>query len=193
MFKSQSEWLHPLKKLFTGVGSSPENWDIYRGDNFQVEITKPENALLFAIRIKTLIKSISSTDVRMAIGIGTKDFHSNSITESNGEAFIHSGLTYEKLKKDKQNLAIKTPWDDFDQHMNLCLRLGLIVMDNWSTVLAQYIQTCIDNRGKSQQEIAQILNISQPSASDREKRAYWSEISAMERWYRERIMQRIGS
>lgn len=191
--KGQESWIAPLKTLFDELGPSPEKWDIYRGDNFQLEIDTPENALLFAIRIKALVKSLYNADVRMAIGIGTRDYHSDHITECNGEAFVHSGLKYESLKKEKQNMAIKSPWPDFDKQMNLYLRLSLIAMDSWSAAVAQYVAAVIANPGKSQLEIAQILGITQPSASDREKRAYWDEVSAVEKIYREGVKEKIGA
>lgn len=191
--KTQESWITPLKLLFEEVGSNPEKWDIYRGDNFQLQIDKPESALLFAIRIKALVKSLHNADVRMAIGIGTMDYHSDHITECNGEAFVNSGLKYESLKKEKQNIAIKTPWPDFDKQMNLYLRLALIAMDSWSVAVAQYVSALIANPGKSQLEIAQILGITQPSASDREKRAYWDEVSAVEKIYREGIKEKTGA
>ena len=51
-------WLKKLKSEFNDIGSSPESWEIYRGDSFQLEITDPALALKAAITIKSVIKSI---------------------------------------------------------------------------------------------------------------------------------------
>lgn len=185
--KSQRLWLAPLKKLLNEVGSSPKIWEIYRGDNFQVEIKKPEEALLFAIRIKARIKSIKGINVRMAIGIGEKSFSAAKITESNGEAFINSGEKFEALKREKQNLSIKSPWTSFDDEMNLYIRLSLIAMDNWKQGAAEMVQVSIKNQNTGQQKIADILRIGQSSVSEGQKRAHYTEIMEMEKLYRTKI------
>ena len=63
-------WLPILKDAFNAVGTSPKTWEIYRGDSFQVEINTIEDALLFAIKLKTALKKSKNLDVRIAIGIG---------------------------------------------------------------------------------------------------------------------------
>src|SRR5690606_28096278 len=96
--KNQDEWLVPLKELFSETeGSYPMKWEIYRGDSFQAEISNPEEALMTALRIKAAIKSIKAEklDVRIAIGIGRKEYQGERITESNGEAYINSGEKFE--------------------------------------------------------------------------------------------------
>ena len=107
---NQEIWIAPLKELLAKYGSTPQKWEIYRGDYFQIEIDEPQEALLLALKIKALIKSIpvdkegkkaNSIDVRMAIGLGTKEYTADRISESNGTAFINSGEKFEKLKKEK--------------------------------------------------------------------------------------------
>lgn len=185
--KNQEEWLAPLKKLFSEAGSHPEIWEIFRGDSFQIEIKDPEEALLMAIRIKATVKSVKKLDVRLAAGIGRKEFQGARITESNGEAFIYSGEKYESLRKEGQSLGIKTPWDNFDREMNLIIRLALIGMDGWSVGAAEVVKIWLGNRGLNQQEISKVMGLSQSSVSERLKRAHLSEVLEMEAWYRERI------
>ena len=185
--KNQSLWLVPLKKLFNEVGKSPKTWEIYRGDYFQIEIKKPEDALLFAIRIKALVKSIKGIDVRMAIGIGKKSFTAAKVTESNGEAFIYSGEKFENLKKEKRTLSIKSPWASFDNEMNLYISLSLIAMDTWKQATAETIQISIQNQNKGQQEIGAILGVKQPTVSEGQTRGHYIEIMEMENLYRSKI------
>jgi hypothetical protein len=47
--------------------------------------------LVIVLLLKATIKQHKALDVRMAIGIGTIDYTSNKVTESNGSAFINSG------------------------------------------------------------------------------------------------------
>ena len=191
--KNQLQWLASLKKLFAEEGKSPKKWEIYRGDSFQLEVKKPEEALLMAIRIKANIKCIKSIDVRMAIGIGKKDYSAPKITESNGEAFIYSGEKLENLKKEKQTLSIKTPWTELDKEMNLYICLALIAMDNWSQGAAELVKISLEDRNMAQQEIGDILGITQSSVSERQKRAHYTEIMEMEALYREKIKSKLCS
>lgn len=180
-------WLPVLKKTLARTGQSPQNWEIFRGDSFQVEVKNPADALLTAILIKAHIKAIKNLDVRMAIGIGEKDFIANNITESNGEAFIHSGERLESLKQEKQNLAVKSRWSEFDRDINLYLRLALIAMDNWSTSAADLIKILLDNPDITQMKLATKLKITQSAVSGRQKRAYYNEVKELEVLYREKI------
>src|SRR5690606_38464016 len=96
-------WLPKLKDVLNLFGNTPNEWEIYRGDSFQLIIKDPLMALKAAILIKASIKSIKSLDIRMAIGIGDISHSSQRITESNGPAFIYSGEKFETLKQDKLN------------------------------------------------------------------------------------------
>ena len=81
-------WIPLLKQALNLYGSEPKEWEIYRGDSFQLEI-KPEKALEASILMKATIKTIKGLDVRLAIGIGDKTYNSEKITISNGTAFVN--------------------------------------------------------------------------------------------------------
>lgn len=186
-----SAWLGKLKKVLSLEGKSPRNWEIYRGDSFQVEVRDPREAFLTAIRIKAAIKTVKNLDVRMAIGIGDKKFSSKRVAESGGQAFIRSGETLETLKKSKQNLAIKSAWADFDREMNVCFRLASIPMDDWTTTSAELIQILTTNNRLTQKALAKRLGITQPSVSERQNRSHFEEVMALEELYRDKIKSLI--
>jgi hypothetical protein len=186
------QWLPVLKKALALTGKSPQTWEVYRGDSFQLEVKNPAEALLAAIRIKAYIKSIKNVDVRIAIGIGEKDFNSNRITESNGEAFVYSGEKIENLKQEKQNMAVKTKWPDFDREMNLYMRFALIAMDSWSTGAADLIKMILDNPEITQTKLAKRLKITQSAVSGRQKRAYYNEVKDLEILFREKVEKLIS-
>lgn len=176
-------WLKVLKKELEKAGKSPKTWDIYRGDSFQLLVNNPEDALLTAIKIKASLKSIKNTNVRMSVGIGDITYAAPKITESNGTAFVHSGEKFELLKKEKQNLAIKSDWPAFDKDMNLFLKLASIAMDNWTTNAAEIVYTTLENPGKLQEELGRIVGIKQNAISNRLKRAYYDEIVELNEMY----------
>jgi hypothetical protein len=165
-----SEWIPVLKKFFSQIGQTPGDWEIYRGDEFQLK-TAQEHALKTAIRIKALIKSIKNLDVRMGIGLGKETFVGTGVSESNGPAYQRSGRTFEALKERKLNLTIATGNREYDITLNLMLKLALDFMDTWSTVSAEIVAIALEHPNASQNEIAQQLNIQQSAVSQRQKRA----------------------
>jgi hypothetical protein len=195
---NQEIWINPLKKLLTNYGTTPQKWEIYRGDYFQIEIDEPQEALLLALKIKALIKSINvneerkkanSIDVRMAIGLGTKEYTADRISESNGTAFIHSGEKFEKLKKEKSTLAIQSSFPNFDYEMNLYLKLACIQMDSWTVNSATLFTTLFEDPEKKQAEIGTVLGIGQNSVSGRFKRAHVDEIQELDKMYRFKLKE----
>ena len=183
---SSKIWINDLKAFLNTFGQSPNDWEIYRGDEFQLEIKNPEDALLVAFQLKAFCKSIK-LDVRISIGFGEKTYKSRKITESNGSAFIRSGETFETLKKQKLNLAIRSPDTIFDEELNLMLKLSLSFMDNWLQQSAEFVIVAIQNPTLSQEEIGMLLGINQAAVSRRQKRANYELIKELDLYFRKKI------
>lgn len=166
----ETNWIEGLKQLFLKYGKNPKTWEIYRGDEFQIEIHEPERALMTIFEIKAYLKSIS-LDARMSLGIGNKTYNAKRISESNGSAFVNSGETFDLLKKNKTSIIIQSSNQQFNKEMNLIIRLGLSFMDNWLAQQAEYVLVAIQNPKVSQEEIGEILKINQAAVSKRRKRA----------------------
>lgn len=186
------DWLSQLKKILSTYGKSPKAWDIYRGDSFQIEIKEAAASFLVALKIKSTIKCFKGLDVRMAIGIGEKTFNAQSITESNGSAFINSGEMFEDLTKNRQTLAIKSPWPIIDEELNLMIRLASIAIDKWTPSSAELIKLSLQLDTSSQKELSRKLKIAQSSISERLSRAHYKEIIDVEKFFRLKIKQQIG-
>jgi hypothetical protein len=193
---NQEIWLSPLKSLLATWGKTPKDWKLDWGDFFQIEITNPEEALRKVFEIKALIKKIeplderkrkSAIDVRMSIGIGEKTYTGESVSESNGPAFIHAGEKFDVLKKENVSIGIKTPWQNFDEEMNLYLKLAGTFMDTWSVSSAELIEIVIKNPNKTQEEIGKLLGIKQSGVSGRWNRANVDELLTVEKIYRKKI------
>ncbi|WP_086477766.1 MULTISPECIES: SatD family protein [Arenibacter] len=167
---SSSDWMANLKSFLGSLGNSPLDWEIYRGDEFQIK-TSPQKALRTAIHIKAIIKMNKSLDVRMGIGIGSEAYTAASVSESNGEAHQRSGRMFETLKDQKLNLAMATGDEQKDRSLNLMLKLALDFMDNWSEVSSEIVRITLEYPSESQQEIADRLGIKQSAVSQRLQRA----------------------
>ena len=192
----QERWLLPLKDLLSSWGESPKNWELVWGDFFQIEFEHPEEALQKIFEIKALIKKIepldnrkliSTIDVRMAVGIGTKSYTGERISESNGSAFIYAGEKFDILKKESVTMGLKSEWQDFDNEINLYLKLAGTFMDKWSVSSAELIEVVLKNPTITQQEIGSLLGIKQSGVSGRWHRANVDELLAVERMYRNKI------
>lgn len=181
-----SEWIGILKQHLSLQGETPMDWEIYRGDEFQIRTT-PEKALQTAIQIKALIKSINKLDVRMGIGIGTETFTGSSVSQSNGKAYQRSGRIFETLKEQKLNLAIVTGDEKGDSTLNLMLKLALNFMDDWSSVSAHMVSISLEKPNVSQQEVADQLKIKQSAVSQRLKRARMDLVLDLLKYYEENL------
>lgn len=180
------KWIDDLKTLFQSIGKSPNDWEIYRGDEFQLEIKNIEDALIIAFQIKAFFKSIN-LDVRMSLGFGAKTHKTRKITESNGSAFVRSGETFETLKKQKLNLAINSGNAELDEELNLMLKLTLSFMNNWLQQSAEFVLIAIKNPTLSQEEIGVKLGINQAAVSRRQKRSSYELMMQVEHYFRKKI------
>lgn len=186
-------WLEKLKGTLNKFGKQPTNWEIFRGDSFQLEVSI-EKAFYVAFLLKSHLKQVDNIDVRIGIGIGidAKEPKSFNITEANGEAYINSGEIFDSLVK-KQLIAIKTPWTALDDELNLALELALLTMNNWTKNSAEVFQLSIENPLLTQNEIAKKIGITQSNISERQKRAGYDAITKLEKRYRKLIQQKIAS
>ncbi len=186
-FSKSNIWIDILKNSFERLEISETDWNIYRGDSFQLELKDISRALETSIYIKACVMTVKNLNVRMAIGIGEKTFKGNNVTESNGSAFVFSGETLENLKSEKQNLKIKTSNKEFDDELNLYFRLSLIGMDGWTTNSAEIVKLYFEQPNQLQKDVAEKLGISQNAVSKRQSRAYLDELLELNKMYKKKV------
>ncbi len=196
IIKSRSQispevWINSLKNALSTLSSNAKYWEIYRGDSFQIEIRDIHLSFKAAVYIKACIKMIKGLDVRLAIGIGNKTYQGNDVTESNGDAFVFSGQTLESLKKEKQNLRIKTKNYEINEELNLYFKLALKSMDNWTVNSAEIVKLSIEKPSALQNELGKLININQNAVSNRQKRAHLDTILELDLMYRQKISSLI--
>ena len=164
-----AHWMPVLKAFLSQQGSSPRDWEIFRGDSFQF-VCEANEAFLKYMLLKSALKQMAPLDVRAAIGLGHIGYQSRKITEANGTAFTRSGRTFDSLG-DKQYLAFSTGEAQTDRTLNLFARFASIIMDNWSAAVAVTVQVFLENPNWNQQRVAEKLGINQSAASQNRKRA----------------------
>lgn len=179
-----ASWIDVLKETLNRYGSESNNWEIYRGDSFQLSLA-PEQALLAAFHIKSAIKQIKLLDVRMAIGLGEENYRASKVTESNGSAYVNSGECFEGLKK--QTLGVKSGIKKLDEPINIMLSLLLLTVNNWSSTVSKAVKIAIEHPEKNQKSLAKLLNKSQSSISETLKRGGFDEIMKINQFYKNNI------
>lgn len=169
-----SVWIETLRELLQGYGNEPKDWEIYRGDSFQL-ITDATEALEIALIIKATIRKHKQLDVRMSIGLGEIEYQSKKITESNGTAFINSGEQFQELKKN--TLAIKASSNEFNNIFNVIFQLMMLFANNWTPTTSEIIKLALEDQSLNQNQLAKLLNKkSQSTISAALKRGGYDEI-----------------
>jgi hypothetical protein len=189
--KNDPFWIARLKEVLSQYGVQGQHWEIFRGDGFQLEVAQPLDALKIMLHIKAALKQVGQTDARMAIGIGQKDVVATSVSESNGQAFVFSGEALENLKKDKQNLRIITPWNDFNQEQNVLMKLASLAINDWKKGSAELVYMLCQNDQRTQHEIAQMLGIKQSAVSQRLARAHYDTLMEWNDLYRQKLQLKL--
>jgi hypothetical protein len=166
-------WLPLLEKTLSKYGGKGKKWKIYRGDSFQLEIAL-DKVFEAVFLIKTTLKMQKMLDVRMAVGVGGKNYTGKNITTSNGEAYVYSGQSFDGLKK--HTFIIKTACEELNEQLNLILNLAFSIVDKWNANISTTVQTALNNRDLTQSELAELLNKKQVNISRDLKKAHYEEI-----------------
>ncbi|KIA88317.1 SatD family protein [Kaistella jeonii] len=186
---SQTElWLPKLKDLLGSWSATPQNWEVYRGDEFQLKCSVDE-VFHKALLLKSLIRSFENLDVRLAIGIGNEVFQSEKITESNGSAYVNSGRLLTEIKSQGRTLAIQTENEKVKRDLNILFKWASIDFDNWTAATAEIIHQLLRNPALTQEELAKELNITQSSVSQRIKRANFELLQETDQFFRKKIAE----
>ena len=136
--------------------------EIFRGDSFQLGISKAESALRCALAIRALLRShrvhgSKVLDARLAIGIGTLDYESDALSTSDGEAYRLSGRLLDDMNKSR--LEIKTPWHEVNEELKLPTAFADDIVSSWSQNQSKIILLSLIS-SKTHVELSQELEIS---------------------------------
>lgn len=179
-------WYNALQKIFEGKTS--QEWENYRGDEFQLMLPNAEDAFLAFLKIKSGLKKIQDLDVRISIGLGEQTFAADKVSQSNGSAFVHSGRNLEKIKSEKINLHIASDFSNLDQELNLIFKWVSLTVDSWSVMSAEIVSLFLSQKNLNQDDAARQLNVTQSSISQRLKRANYELLMETEAYYRQIIL-----
>ncbi|SDE32903.1 hypothetical protein [Niabella drilacis] len=180
------EWMPLLKSFLKKQGRAPADWEIYRGDAFQLKLP-PADALFKSMLLKSMIKQQANLDVRLSIGLGDLSYETGRITESNGTAFVRSGRKFDSMKEEKTTLSLATGDEKADITLNLIARFASLVIDSWSPAAAEVVQLFLEKPEWNQQQIAAQLKINQSAVSQSRKRAQLDLLMDFNKFYQTTI------
>lgn len=147
----------------------------YRGDSIQATLTTNRAG---ALRIGLLLQSrlvAQKFSLRMAIGVGEISFKSRNIITSDGSAFRASGPYLDALKKSGEMISVAGADADFTAEWQThSTSLNYIIRD-WTALQAEVVDLQLQDY--TQQEMAKMLKITQPSVHQRLQAAGWPVIS----------------
>ena len=181
-------WLPKLKELLGKWGKTPTDWEVYRGDEFQIKCSI-DDVFWKALSIKSLIKQFENLDVRIAIGIGEEQYSSEKITESNGTAYVNSGRLLNEIKNEGKTFAIKTPNEGINADFNILFKWSSLDFDSWTVAVSEIVHLLMMDKNLTQDDLAKKLNISQSSVSQRIKRSNFDLILETDYYFRKKIAE----
>lgn len=137
--------------------------EIFRGDSFQIGISNAKDSIRAALAIRAHLRSHrfeaakTILDARIAIGIGTLDYESETLSTSDGEAYRLSGRLLDTM--DKARLKVCTPWHNANEELQLATAFADDIVSSWTQNQSKIILSSLLT-SKSHFELSQELGIS---------------------------------
>jgi hypothetical protein len=152
---------------------------VFRGDSYQVLFEDISDALSRSLQLVCWFKKHSEAsakirlNTRISIGVGTVAYTGKTVLNSDGEAFHLSGRKFDKMKPG-EFLSLTTSDPGKNETIEVILNFVNKYINDWTLPQAAVIFLILE--GKTQQEIAEVLSLSQPSVNSRLKLAGWKEM-----------------
>ncbi len=155
----------------------PMGVDIFRGDSWQIILSKPAKALRLALFYRAILRAKMEShrfDTRMAIALGRVDFiPGNRVSEGYGEAYRLSGKALESMPK-ASNMSFVFTGMELEEVLNVVIQLIDSISSRWSDRQALAVAGAL--RGWKQEKIAEKWRkkkVSQQAVAQHLSRAGW--------------------
>lgn len=182
------DWQDFITPQLNKLGTSPKDWNIYRGDSIQIRVENPDEVLEVALMLKSAIKQHKNCDIRMTLGIGKERLRTSKVTLNSGEAYEYSGRLLEDIS---QNIEIKTAWQELDLGLNAGLNMLNALAEQWTPNSAKAINYRLNKPDLNQNELAKILETTQSNVSRVLSRGHWREIQQYSVYFKSLIQSKL--
>ena len=175
--------------------SQGNNWGrLFKGDSVEIFLSNPNEALRVALLLKTLVKKTFSWGketnvrrelfrkygIRLAIGIGEMRIVDQKQDILDGEAIYNSGRLLEKATKEKlsikRSIFFACPNPLLTEYMDVMVGLLDALLRNATSRQNEIFYYRLS--GKSEKEIAEMLNIKQSAVNQRSNSAGWKAVES---------------
>ncbi len=174
----RQELVHKVEALIQSWVEDKADAQIFRGDSYQLVLSRPDMALRRSIQLICWFKMhLPGAELhlatRISIGVGTIAYKGTTVLSSEGEAFHLSGRNFDLLGNEEY-LGVYTSDEDKNKAFKIILIFINKYISNWTRGQAEVLFWLLE--GKTQQEIADMLSVSQPSVNSRLKLSGWREL-----------------
>lgn len=149
-------------------------FDIFRGDEFQLVLPQPEQALRVAALIRLTLLA-EQVDVRQSIAVGAIDKLRDNVKSSTGDAFVRSGHRLEQMKSELFQFSSSQPELErhlsvtiklFDAHLSSLTKTEALVLSCYLSHPDEPHKSLAARLGKSRANTTKLLNASAYNAVD---------------------------
>ncbi len=157
--------------------SEPGHFEFFRGDSFQFLSLKADEALTRSLQLRCRLKNFLSKkqkpvlDAKLSIGTGEISYFGKSVLDADGQAFHLSGRSFEKIAETR--FRIVTDNDKLNKQLEIIADLLNIIITDWTGPQAEVVFLLLED--KTQQQMADELQIVQSAVNNRIKLARWRE------------------
>lgn len=174
----------------------PIEVDIFRGDSWQMLITRPASALRIALFYRATLRylmAIHRFDVRLALGIGGVSLMPTlRVSEGDGDAFRASGRALESLSR-SSTMSLAFPGQPEENSLDVVVRLIDALAARWSDRQALAVTGAL--QGWTQKKIARTCwrkPITQQAVAQHLDRAAWTSVETGLEFFEETVREIVG-
>lgn len=173
-----------LRSNLLSIAGSGENYEINRGDSFQVIASEPTNAFLKCVELRARLKYLfkANIDARLAIGLGEITMRGETIGSSDGEAFQLSGRKFDSLLPNDLALGISTGKELNDKGLDVISGFCDHLIRSWSKYQCEAIAIRIN--GFTYDQIAEKTGVSKSAVFKRVSSANFRQIEKVNEYYK---------
>jgi len=200
-----------LKKDFNALNELNQMqfpFEFLRGDSFQGVTSNISESLNLALQLKCIFRKnftknkirgvqskhrtseperknwriYNNLDVRLSIGLGEIEYLKDDQSVSDGEAFKFSGRALEEMKSKGQKFLIISNSMELNRELEVELKLLDAIIDKWTPMSAEVVFHLLFD--KTENEISEILKVSQSAINQRKKTAGWDAIEVLLKNYK---------
>lgn len=151
------------------------HFDVFRGDEFQLLLKRPEKVIYLATIIRLSLKSGSTNiDVRQSLSVGDSNELRDDVKSSTGEAFVLSGQNLNKMKSEL--LIFDSTNELLKHHLGSTIELLDAHLSSLTKTEAYVLMSYLGDPEVSHAELAKEIGKSRPNTTKMLNSAHYNSV-----------------